>query len=124
MINYATYLVRKEMLKQPLHFNIFFGVLGTMPARMMDICYMANSLPPNSTWSGGGGGKFQLSVNLSSILLGGNVRVGLEDNLYYDDEKKQLASNEMLVKRLVNFSKEIGRPIATVKETREILSLK
>jgi len=68
-------------------------------------------------------GKFQLKMNLSSVLMGGHVRVGLEDNLYYDHEKKQLATNEKLVTRIVNFSNEIGRKIATAQETREMLGM-
>jgi 3-keto-5-aminohexanoate cleavage enzyme len=57
------------------------------------------------------------------MLLGGHVRVGLEDNLYYDNNKTVLATNEMLVQRVVRLAKEIGRPIATPAEAREMLGL-
>lgn len=124
MLNYAAYLARKKILKPQLYMNLFFGILGTMPGRMIDICHMIQSVPENSIWSIAGGGKFQLSANISSILMGGHVRVGLEDNLYYDHEKTFPASNEMLVKRLVKFADDIGRPVAEAAEARIILGLK
>ncbi len=123
MLNYAAYLTRKGFLKPPFHFNLFFGLLGTMPARMVDLCHLVQSLPQNSTWAAAGGGKFQLSVNTAAIIMGGHVRTGLEDNFYYDLEKNVPASNEMLVKRIANLAKELGRPIANASETRSILRL-
>lgn len=124
MLNYAVYLARKNIIKPPLHFNLIFGLLGTSPARMIDICHMVQSLPDGSVWSAAGGGRFQLPVNLSAMVMGGHVRVGLEDNLYYDYEKTIPATNEMLVKRLVKLADEMGRPVAKPSEAREILGLK
>ena len=123
MINYASYLARKKILKPPFYFNLFFGILGTTPGRMPDICYLVQSLPQESEWGAAGGGKFQLPTNISAMLIGGHVRTGLEDNPYYDNEKTIQATNEMLVKRLVNLSREIGRPVATAEQAREILSI-
>lgn len=124
MLNYGTFLFRKGHIKEPLYFNLFFGLLGTMPGRMVDICHQAQSLPEGSVWGAAGGGRFQLPVNLSAMLMGGHIRVGLEDNLYYDYEKTQLATNEGLVKRVARMANELGRPIATPAEAREILGLK
>ena len=62
-------------------------------------------------------------VEIPAILMGGHVRTGLEDNIYYDYDKTRLASNEELVKRIVNIAKEIGRPIADVSDTRLMLGL-
>ncbi|MBU0528064.1 3-keto-5-aminohexanoate cleavage protein [Candidatus Micrarchaeota archaeon] len=123
MLNYAAYLTRKGILKSPFHFNLFFGLLGTMPARMVDLCHLVQSLPQNSTWAAAGGGKFQLSVNTAAILMGGHVRTGLEDNFYYDLEKKIPATNEALVGRIAKLATELGRPIANASETRAILKL-
>jgi uncharacterized protein (DUF849 family) len=123
MVNYSLYLARKGFLKEPHHYVLFFGLLGTMPARMADICHLVQSLPQGSTWGAAGGGRFQLSVNLSAMIMGGHVRVGLEDNLYLDYEKTELATNEALVKRIVRLAGEIRRPIATAAEAREILGL-
>jgi 3-keto-5-aminohexanoate cleavage enzyme len=58
------------------------------------------------------------------MLMGGHVRVGLEDNLYHDYEKTVLATNEGLVKRVVRIADELGRPIAKPKEAREILGVR
>lgn len=123
MVNHAAYLLRKGILKGPLHFNLFFGLPGTMPGRMVDIVHQVSSLPSGSTWCAAGGGRFQLPVNAAAILMGGHVRVGLEDNLYYDNEKTIPATNEMLVQRVVRLAKELGRPIAKPEEARELLGL-
>lgn len=124
MINYATYLRRKGVLKDsPMYLNLFLGSLGTMPARICDLDHLINTLPGESVWSGTGVGKFQLPINIASIIKGGHVRVGLEDNHYFDNEKKVLATNEQLVKRLVAFSKKVGRSIATPDEARIMLGL-
>jgi 3-keto-5-aminohexanoate cleavage enzyme len=123
MINYASFLEKRGLLKKPYYFNLFFGLLGTMPGRMADIIHQVSSLPPGAVWGAAGGGRFQLPVNVSAMLLGGHVRVGLEDNLYYDHDKTVLATNEMLVKRAVRMAGELGRPVADAKETREMLGV-
>jgi uncharacterized protein (DUF849 family) len=123
MINYAVYLERKKIIRKPYYFNLFFGLLGTMPGRMADIMHQVSSLPQDAVWGAAGGGRFQLPVNMASILLGGHVRVGLEDNLFYDADKSVHATNEMLVKRTVRLASDIGRPIADAKETRKLLGL-
>jgi len=123
MINYAVYLLRKGYLKNPCYFNLFFGLLGTNPGRMVDVIHQVSSLPRRACWGAAGGGRFQLPINTAAILMGGHVRVGLEDNLYYDYDKTVPATNEMLVKRAVRIAKELGRPVATPAEAREILGL-
>jgi len=55
--------------------------------------------------------------------MGGHVRVGLEDNIFYDDEKKVLATNEMLISRVAKFANEIGREVATAQEAREMIGI-
>jgi len=123
MINYAAYLRRKGFFKAPLYVNLFFGLLGTMPGRFVDIVHQVSSLPPDSVWGAAGGGRFQLPVNLSAMVMGGHVRVGLEDNLYYDYGKTVPATNVMLIKRIARIAGELGRPIATPGQAREILGL-
>jgi uncharacterized protein (DUF849 family) len=124
MLNYGNYLMKKGHFRAPLYFNLFFGLLGTMPGRMIDICHQVHSVPPGSVWGAGGGGRFQLPVNAAAILMGGHIRVGLEDNLYYDAGKSVPATNEMLVKRVVRLAGEVGRPIATPEDARKMLGLK
>jgi uncharacterized protein (DUF849 family) len=123
-INTAKYLAKKGYLNEPLHFNLLLGSLGTMPADMRDLAYLVNSLPLGSTWSATGIGKFQTQINVAAILMGGHVRVGIEDSVYYNYPKKELATNEKLVKRIVKIANELGREIATPDEARKILGLK
>jgi uncharacterized protein (DUF849 family) len=74
-------------------------------------------------WGATGIGKFQLKINFASVLMGGHVRVGLEDNIYYDEEAARLATNAALVERVAAFAKQVGREIATAKEAREMLAV-
>lgn len=123
-INYAAYLARKGYLQEPLHFNLLLGSLGAVPAGMRDLTYLVDSLPPASTWAATGIGRFQTQINLGAILMGGHVRVGVEDSIYYDYPDKKLATNEELVKRIVRLAEEVGRTPATPDEAREILGIK
>ncbi len=66
-------------------------------------------------------GRWQLPMATLAIVMGGNVRVGLEDNLHY--RKGELATNEQLVARIVRIAAEVGRPVATPDEARAILGL-
>jgi 3-keto-5-aminohexanoate cleavage enzyme len=78
-------------------------------------------LPPGASWSVCAIGRAQLPMNLAALAMGGHVRTGLEDNIYY--HRGELASNAQLVARLARICEEIGRPIATSAEAREILGL-
>ena len=62
-------------------------------------------------------------MNFASILMGGHVRVGIEDNIWFDQDAKELATNSQLIERVVNFSRQIGRAIASAKEAREIIGI-
>lgn len=123
MLNLAKVLETKEIFSGKKYFNLLFGSLNSIPASVKDLDYLVSKLPENSTWAAAGIGQFQLPINVAAIVMGGNVRVGLEDNIYYDYDRKQLATNEDLVKRLVRISKEIYRPIATPKETRQMIGM-
>jgi uncharacterized protein (DUF849 family) len=123
-INTSKYLARKGFLKKPLHFNLLLGSLGSIPAEIRDLCYLVDSLPPESTWSATGIGRFQTQINAAAILMGGHVRVGLEDSIYYKYSNKELATNTKLVQRIVNLAENLGREIATPKEARIILGLR
>jgi uncharacterized protein (DUF849 family) len=123
-VNYAEYLARKGFLNEPLHFNLLLGSLGAIPANLRDLTYLVDSLPPGSTWSATGIGRFQTQINVGAILIGGHVRVGIEDSIYYHYPTKELATNENLVKRIARIANEVGREVATVKDARRILNLK
>jgi len=122
-INYALFLRRRGILSDPLHFNLLLGSLGACPANMRDLTYLVESLPSGSVWSATGIGRFQTQINVGAILMGGHVRVGIEDSIYYNYPDKELATNEKLVARIIRVAEELGRDIATPREAREILGL-
>ena len=124
MINYGVYLLRKGLLKDDSpYFNLILGSLGTSRANVASLHNMLECLPIDAVWSVGGVGRFQLPITTIAIALGGGVRVGIEDTIYYDYERTKLATNEMLVKRVVRIAKELGRELATPEETRSRLGL-
>lgn len=122
-INTAKYLVRKGYLKKPLHFCLLLGSLGSIPGNISDLCHLVQSLPSESNWSATGIGRFQAQINVAAILMGGHVRVGIEDSIYYNYPKEELATNVKLVERIVRIAKDLHREIATPSEAREILGL-
>lgn len=121
MIDSAIYLMKKRYLKAPLHFNLVMNVPGSIKGTPRNLMFMVESLPKGSTWSVSGIGHSQVKMITMAILLGGHVRTGLEDVLMYGRET--YATNEMLVKRVVDLAHMLNRPIATPKEARKILSL-
>lgn len=123
MLDYAHYLIGRGILKPPFVFNILLGSLGTLSATPLNLALMVERLPVGSFWSAAGIGRFQFPVNALGVAMGGNVRTGLEDNLYMDTEKQDQASNERLVKRIANYALAIERPIATLQQTRRLLGL-
>ena len=124
MINYAKYLIKKELIKPPYYFNLLFGNIACAQANLLSVGLMINELPENSIWSLAGIGDFQIFMNSLGIVSGGGVRVGLEDNIYFDSERTILATNEMLLKRVVDMANALGVEIATPQEVRELLQLK
>jgi 3-keto-5-aminohexanoate cleavage enzyme len=123
MIENAKKLVKKGILDGPLHFDFVLGVLGACPGNPEDLMYMVKSIPEGSTWTVAGIGRHETPLATMAIILGGHVRVGFEDNVYYD--KGVLAeSNAQLVKRITRLAKELGRDVATPDEARVILGLK
>ena len=123
MLNFAFHLQRRGLLGSPCYVNFLLGSLGTTPARVLDLCNLVREVPRGWTWAGTGVGRYQLPVNVAAMIMGGNVRVGLEDNLYLDPAKTELATNLGLVRRLVRIASEIGRSVATPRETRVRLGL-
>jgi uncharacterized protein (DUF849 family) len=123
MINYARYLTAKELLKPPFYFNLILGNVASAQADMLTTALMIRELPPGSVWSLGGIGRFQLRMNAAAISFGGGVRVGLEDNLYYDDDRRRLASNHELVERVLRIAAALGRRPYPQRELRTALTL-
>lgn len=121
MIANALRLVEKGYFTGHLHFDFVMGVPGAIPATADHLLHMARQLPAGATWSVAGVGRAQLSMAVLGIVLGGHVRVGLEDNVYY--RKGELATNAQLVERVVRIAKEMDREIATPDEARKMLGL-
>jgi 3-keto-5-aminohexanoate cleavage enzyme len=123
MINTAKVLIRKGILSKPFCCNLLLGSTYSVQGTMSDIAYMVRNLPPGFNWAAAGIGRFQLNMNLAAIIMGGHIRVGLEDNIYYNNNKKILATNKMLIDRIVRLAGEVGREIATPRQAREMLGL-
>jgi 3-keto-5-aminohexanoate cleavage enzyme len=123
MINYAKYLIRKGLLRPPYYFNLILGNVACAQADMLHLGLMIKELPTGSVWSVGGVGNYQFDMNLMALIAGGGVRVGLEDNLWYDYKRTKLATNSDLVERIICIAKMMGRQPLTSKEARKLLDL-
>lgn len=123
MIENAKRLIKQGLIASPAHFDFVLGVPGACPGTPEDLMHMIRCLPSDATWTVAGIGRFETPLATMAIILGGHVRVGFEDNVYYS--KGVLAdSNAQLVERVVRISKELGREVATPDEARQILNLK
>ncbi|NMC39065.1 MAG: 3-keto-5-aminohexanoate cleavage protein [Bacteroidales bacterium] len=123
MINFAKYLIKKELLEPPFYFNLLFGNIACAQADILYAGLMIRDLPENSLWSLAGIGEHQLMMNSVSIAIGGGVRVGLEDNYWYDSSRTQLASNIDLLKRIHILAEANGRPVMRPEEFRKKMNL-
>ncbi len=122
MIANALRLFKEGLLLEPLHFNFVLGVPGGAAGTLKNLMHMVESVPPSSTWCASGIGAAQLPLTTMAIILGGHVRVGLEDNIYY--RRGELSQgNAPLVARVFRLAGELGRPLATPNEARRILNL-
>jgi len=123
MIDMAIRLNKKGIIPSPMHFNFVMGVNGGISASPRDLVFMQGSIPSGSTFTVSGIGRAQFQMAAISIIMGGHVRVGFEDNIYLS--KGVLAkSNAELVAKTVELAKLLGREIATPDEARQILGLK
>ncbi len=121
MIDAALLLVKRGILALPLHFDFVMGVPGGIGATPKNLLHLAESIPAGCTWTVAGIGRHQLPMAALAIVLGGHVRVGLEDNIYY--ARGVLATNAQLVERVVRLARELGREVATPFEARRTLRI-
>jgi 3-keto-5-aminohexanoate cleavage enzyme len=117
----ARRLARERLLGFPQHVDFVLGVPGGMEATVQNLCDLVDDLPAGCTWSVAGIGRAQLPMAMAAIAMGGHVRVGLEDNLYYS--RGRLARNEELVARVARLAGEAGREMATPDQARALLGL-
>lgn len=122
MLNTAKYYIKQGIIAEPAHFQLCLGAPGGMEATTENLVYLVNHLPENCTWSAFGIGRGANEVMMSALALGGNIRVGLEDNVYYN-AGQLAASNEQFVERVKRLACEIGKTVASPDEARVILGL-
>jgi 3-keto-5-aminohexanoate cleavage enzyme len=123
MINYAKYLYKKGLIEPPFYFNLILGNIACAQANPLSVGLMLNELPEQSIWSIGGIGETQLIMNSAAIIYGGGVRIGLEDNIWYDKDRTKLATNISLIKRIHKIANALERPIMTPIEARKVLNI-
>ena len=122
MLEEAMRLRSMGLISDPLHFDFVMGVPGGIGADPVNLVHLVRCLPPGSSWSVAGIGRHQLTLGTIALAMGGNVRVGFEDNIFY--RKGELAkTNAQLVARIVRIAQELDRAIATPTQAREILQL-
>ena len=118
MIQNALNLQQAGLLQGPLLFNLVLGVKGSLPATAKNLFFLVESLPPDAIWSVSVIGPQHVSLSTIAIALGGHVRVGIEDNIYYS--KGKLATNAALVERVVAIAQAVGREVAEPSDVKRI----
>jgi 3-keto-5-aminohexanoate cleavage enzyme len=126
MIDVVAKLISKgHIVHDPLHVQFVLGVPGGMSGKPKNILYMAEHLKeeiPSATWGIAGIGRWHVTSVLVAMAMGGHIRVGFEDNIYY--HKNVLAeSNAQLVGRVARIAKEVGRSLATPSDAKRIFAL-
>jgi 3-keto-5-aminohexanoate cleavage enzyme len=115
-------LIDMGLLKGNLDFSLIMGVVGGIKATARHLAFQAENLPPGSTWKVVGISRDQWMLCAAALSLGGNVRVGLEDNFYLPNGE-MAKSNGELVDKVAQMARDTGRTIATPDEARAILGL-
>lgn len=123
MVETGFRLAKKGILTGPLHFQFVLGVPGGMSGEPKNLNHMVSFMPEGTHWGVAGVGRYQLPLAVQALVMGGHVRVGFEDNIYYS--KGVVAkSNAELVARIARIAAEVGRPVATPKEARALLGIR
>jgi uncharacterized protein (DUF849 family) len=123
MVYNAEYYLKKGILDAPAHYQFVLGAPGGMTATVENLVFLKSLIPKDATWSALGIGKGHLPILYAALALGGNIRVGMEDNIFY--AKGVLAkSNAEFVERAKRIAGEMGKEIASPADTRKILGLR
>ena len=121
-IRFAKQMIKEGLINEPPMFQICLGIPWGAEQTVDSMKVMKDELPTNASWASFGIGRMQMPMAAASVAMGGNVRVGLEDNLYL--EKGVLASNDQLVTRVIEIIQRMGSRVLSPKETRDKLKLK
>ena len=117
-------LQEKEIIEPPFYFDtVFNNGYGNTKTELSDANLLISQFPENSYWTFGGKGTAQLTMNAMAILQGGGIRIGLGDNIYFDEEEQHLASNENLLDRINQIATLLDSAPYTPAEVREMLGL-
>jgi 3-keto-5-aminohexanoate cleavage enzyme len=119
----ALRLIDEGLLEPPFWFQFVLGVRGGSPPEVKQLVHLVEMLPAGACWSVCGIGRAQLPLGMAAMAMGGHVRTGLEDNIWY--HKGELAQgNAQLVARVARIARELGRPLATPDQVRSLLALR
>ena len=121
-IRFAKQMIKEGLINEPPMFQICLGIPWGAEQTVDAMKVMKDELPTNSSWASFGIGRMQMPMAAAAVAMGGNVRVGLEDNLYL--EKGVLASNDQLVTRVIEIIQRMGSRVLSPQETRDKLKLK
>jgi 3-keto-5-aminohexanoate cleavage enzyme len=108
-------LVRRGVLKEPVHYSLVLGIKGGIPASPQTISYMVDAIPDGSSWQVITISKQQIPSTVMAMCQGANIRTGMEDNIYYT-KGELVKSNAQLVERMARIARELGREIASVDD--------
>jgi uncharacterized protein (DUF849 family) len=123
MLTFGHYLAEKGIIEGSWYVNVLLGNLGTSPATPGALAAFLSLLPARAVFAVAGIGRFQTAANMMGIAAGGHVRVGLEDNIWWDRGRTTLATNAALVGRVRELAELAERPLATPAQTRALLGL-
>ncbi len=122
MMDTVNRFLKKELIPEKFHMDFVLGIPGGLMGTHKNLLTLVERVPEGQSWGVAGIGRFQLPLTAMSISMGGHVRVGLEDNIYYT--KGILAtSNAQFIERVVRIAKELDREVANPDLAREILKL-
>ena len=123
MVAFGRHLAQRGLIESPCYANVLLGNLGTSPLSPGSLGGFLAEMPDDWTWAVAGLGRHQLDANAMAIAAGGHVRVGLEDNIWWDRARTVAATNEQLVARVARLAEQLERPLATPADVRRMLRL-
>jgi uncharacterized protein (DUF849 family) len=124
MANYIHYLIAKDLLEPPFYANLFLGNVAGAQLNLLHAGILLEDLPKQTYWSMAGIGDVQLAANALGIAMGGGVRVGIEDSIWYPPGREVKATNTMAVRRIRELSEGVHmRGVMSPEKFRELLQL-
>ena len=123
MVAFGRHLVERGLIEPPCYVNVLLGNPGTSRLSPGSLGAFLAEMPDDWTWAAAGIGRHQLPANAMASAAGGHVRVGLEDNIWFDRARTTPATNEQLVRRVAELAEQLERPLATPADVRRLLDL-